>query len=120
MLFSRSTVTVISALIAIYYIRVDYKVGSVRKKKWEKKWEGLVHATLQVRDGAQSRYDNVYVQYWYLIPHYQLVLNHQLQVACIRGSRTLCVPLPADMNRTSQRGRRNPSRLGQAALIYRA
>lgn len=68
----------------------------------------------------KSRYVNVYVQYWYLIPHYQLVLNHQLQVACIRGSRTLYVLLPADMHRTSQRGRRNPSRLGQAALMYRA
>ena len=33
----------------------------------------------------KSRYVNVYVQYWYLIPHYQLVLNHQLQVGCIRG-----------------------------------
>lgn len=34
----------------------------------------------------KSRYVNVYLQYWYLIPHHQLVLNHQLQVACIRGS----------------------------------
>jgi hypothetical protein len=66
------------------------------------------------------RYVNVYVQYWYLIPHYQLVLNHQLQVACIRGSRTLCVPLPVDIHRTLQRGRRNPSHLGQAALNNRA
>ena len=56
----------------------------------------------------------------YLIPHDRLVLNHQLQVACIRDSRTLCVPLPADMHHTLQRGRRSPSRLGQVALIYRA
>lgn len=67
-----------------------------------------------------TRYVNVYVQYLYLIPHDRLVLNHRLQVACIRGSRTLCVPLPADMHRTLQRGRRNPSRLGRAALSNRA
>jgi hypothetical protein len=34
----------------------------------------------------KSRYVNVYVQYWYLNPHDRLVLNHQLRVACIRGS----------------------------------
>ena len=36
----------------------------------------------------KSKYVYVYVQYWYLIPHYQLVLNHQLKVACIHGSQT--------------------------------
>lgn len=66
-----------------------------------------------------SRYVNIYVQYLYLIPLHQLVLSHQLQVACIHGSQTLSVPLPADMHRTSQRGRRNPSRLGRAALSNR-
>ena len=47
---------------------------------------------------------NVYVQYWYLIPHDWLILNHQLQVACIHDSWTICVPLPANMHHTSQRG----------------
>ena len=41
-----------------------------------------------------------YLQYWYLISQSRGALNHQLQVACIRGSRTLCTPLPANMHRT--------------------
>ena len=59
------------------------------------------------------------MQYWLLIPHNRLALNHRLQVACIRGSRILCMPLPANMHRTSQRGRRNLSHLSRAAPCYR-
>ena len=58
-----------------------------------------------------------FLQYWYLIPQSRGALNHRLQVACIRGSRTLCMPLPANMHRTSQI--RNLSRLSWAALNYR-
>ena len=65
----------------------------------------------------KSRYVNFYVLYWYLIPHYQLVLNHQLQVACICGIRTLCMLLPANMHCTMQRGRINPSHLGRSNLL---
>ena len=39
-----------------------------------------------------------FLQYWYLIPQSRGALNHRLQVACIRGSRTLCAPLPANMH----------------------
>src|SRR5271168_2081709 len=58
--------------------------------------------------------------YYYLTPHNRLVLNHRLQVVCIRGGRIICALLPANMHRTLQRGRRNLSRLGRAALSNRA
>ena len=78
--------------------------------KGKKKGRGLVHAMLcDDPQKAGMQIPNVYVQYWYLIPHDQLVLNHWLQVACIHDCQTLFVPLPANMHHTSQRPKKSLS-----------
>ena len=70
---------------------------------------------------SKSRYANTQCLCAVLISYsLWLVSYHWLQVACIHDSRTLCMPLPANMHHTLQRGWRNPSCLGQATLIYRA